>query len=155
MRPHALLPIVLALLAPTAVSAQDRRADRGEGIPTSLFGTYIAGGDVLVYPFYEYTKTSAFEYKASEFGLPGEADFLGETVEQEWLVFFGYGFTDGLAVELEMALHASTTFDKAPDDPSASRPTSRSRASATWTCSSAGAGRRRPTAGRRCTASSR
>src|SRR4030095_2753557 len=76
MRPHALLPIVLALLAPTAVSAQDRRADRGEGIPTSLFGTYIAGGDVLVYPFYEYTKTSAFEYKASEFGLPGEADFF-------------------------------------------------------------------------------
>jgi hypothetical protein len=94
-------------------------ADRGEGIPTSLFGTYIGSREFIVYPFYEYTKTTAFEYKASELGFVGDTDFLGETVEQEYLVFLGYGFTDRLAVELEMALYAKTSFDKAPDDPSA------------------------------------
>jgi len=93
--------------------------DRGEGIPTSLFGTYVGKGDFIVYPFYEYTKTTAFEYKPSELGFTGETDFLGETVEQEYLVFFGYGFTDRLAVELEIAAYATTSFDKAPDDPSA------------------------------------
>jgi len=116
MKPRTLALVVLLVLEPARAQATP---ERGDGIPTSLFGTYIAGGDFLVYPFYEYTKTSAFEYKASEFGLPGEADFLGKTVEQEWLVFLGYGLTDGLAVELEMALHASTSFDKAPDDPTA------------------------------------
>jgi hypothetical protein len=94
-------------------------ADRGEGIPTSLFGTYIGKGDFIVYPFYEYTKTTAFEYKPSELGFTGETDFLGQTVEQEYLVFLGYGFTDRIAVELEVAAYATSSFDKAPDDPSA------------------------------------
>jgi hypothetical protein len=93
-------------------------ADRGPGIPTSLFGTYIAKGELILYPFYEYTKTTAFEYKPSEIGFPGENDFLGKTVEQEYLVYFGYAFTDRIAVELEVAAYATTTFDKAPDDPS-------------------------------------
>lgn len=43
-------------------------ADRGPGMPTSLFGTYVEKGQWLVYPFYEYTKSSAFEYKPSELG---------------------------------------------------------------------------------------
>jgi hypothetical protein len=65
------------------------------------------------------TKTTAFEYKPSELGFPGEADFLGETVEQEYLLFAGYGITDRVAVELEVAAYATTSFDKSPDDPSA------------------------------------
>jgi len=93
-------------------------ADRGYGIPTSLFGTYIDRGEFIVYPFYEYTKTTAFEYKPSELGYAGDDDFLGTTVEQEYLLYLGYGFTDGLAVELEMALYATLAFDKAADDPS-------------------------------------
>jgi hypothetical protein len=93
-------------------------ADRGVGLPTSLFGTYIAKREFIVYPFYEYTKTSAFEYKPSELGYTGGDDYLGSTVEQEILLFLGYGFTDGLAVELEIALYATTSFDKASNDPS-------------------------------------
>jgi len=112
------------LLGAVPLDAQDAPlppylADRGEGIPTSLFGTYVGKGDFIVYPFYEYTKTTAFEYKPSELGFTGETDFLGQTVEQEYLVFLGYGFTDRLAVELEVAAYAKTSFDKAPDDPSA------------------------------------
>jgi len=92
--------------------------DRGEGIATSLFGTYIAPRRFIVYPFFEYTKTTAFEYKPSELRYPGDTDFLGETAEHEYLGFFGYAFTDRLAVELEMALYAKTSFDKAAGDPS-------------------------------------
>ncbi|HKQ61779.1 MAG TPA: hypothetical protein VJS92_10830 [Candidatus Polarisedimenticolaceae bacterium] len=104
----------------TAAFAQEQ--ERGPGLPTSLFGTYVERGELLVYPFYEYTKTSAFEYKPSELGFTGDEDFLGRTVEQEYLLFLGYGISDRLAVELETAVHASTTFDKAANDPSAVPP---------------------------------
>jgi hypothetical protein len=96
----------------------DRLADRGAGIPTSLFGTYIEKGQFLVYPFYEYTKTTAFEYKPSELGFSGGKDFLGRTIEQEYLLFLSYGFSDRLSAELETAVYAKTSFDKAQDDPS-------------------------------------
>ena len=118
MKTSALLAAVLVLLASGQAGSFDRSADRGPGIPTSLFGTYVEDGEFLVYPFYEYTKTSAFEYKPSELGFPGEADFLGETVEQEYLLFVSYAFADRFSVELESAVYAKTTFDKAADDPS-------------------------------------
>ena len=118
MKTTVLLAAVSVLLASGQAGSFDRSADRGAGLPTSLFGTYVEDGELLVYPFYEYTKTSAFEYKPSELGFPGEADFLGETVEQEFLLFLSYGFGDRFSVELESAVYAKTTFDKAPDDPS-------------------------------------
>jgi hypothetical protein len=100
-------------------AAPYRSADRGAGIATSLFGTYVEKGELIVYPFYEYTKTSAFEYKPGELGGVGEADFLGELVEQEYLLFLSYGISDRLIVELEGAVYAKGEFTKAPDDPSA------------------------------------
>jgi hypothetical protein len=110
--------------AGSPLSAEDRQlpaylADRGPGIPTSLFGTYVERGQLLVYPFYEYTKTSAFEYKPSELGAVGEEDFLGQTTEDEYLLFLSYGISDRFSVELETAVYSSISFDKAPDDPSA------------------------------------
>ena len=118
------LPLVAggAIAAPLAAQTPgppDRLADRGAGIPTSLFGTYIERGELLVYLFYEYTRTTAFEYKPSELGFPGGEDFLGETREQEDLLFLSYGLSDRLSVELETAVHARTKFTKAADDPSA------------------------------------
>jgi len=100
------------------LQSPDRTADRGRGIPTSLFGTYIEKGQLLVYPFYEYTRTTAFEYKPSELAFSGGKDFLGKTTEQEYLIFLAYGISERLAVELETAVYAKTTFDKAGDDPS-------------------------------------
>jgi hypothetical protein len=123
-RPLAAIFALTAVVAGVGARAEEPAlpaylADRGEGIPTSLFGTYIGQGDFIVYPFYEYTKTTQFEYKPSELGFVGETDFLGQTVEQEYLVYLAYGFTKRLAVELEVAAYATTSFDKAPDDPSA------------------------------------
>ncbi|MFN7963548.1 MAG: hypothetical protein U0002_19965 [Thermoanaerobaculia bacterium] len=96
--------------------------DRGPGVSLGLFGAYVERGEWVVYPFYEYTRTSAFEYKPSELGFSGGEDFLGKTVEHEYLLFLAYGLTDRLAVELEGAVYAKTTFDKAPNDPSAVPP---------------------------------
>jgi hypothetical protein len=90
--------------------------DRGDGIPTSLFGTYIREKEFLFYPFYEYTRTKKFEYSPSELGFSGNQEFLGKLVEREALVFFAYAFSDSLAIELESALYSSAEFTKASDD---------------------------------------
>lgn len=94
-------------------------ADRGPGLSTSLFGTYVESGELLVYPFYEYTEAGTFEYQPRELGFVGSDDFIGELVEHEYLLFLAYGISDRLAVELEGAVYTKATFDKAPDDPSA------------------------------------
>ncbi len=111
-------------LAPGPLLAQDAGlppylADRGRGMATSLFGTYVGAGELIVYPFYEYTRTTAFEYKPSELGFEGGEDFLGKLVERESLLFLSYGVSDRLSVELEASLYTRATFDKAADDPSA------------------------------------
>lgn len=94
-------------------------ADRGTGIHTSLFGSYVKKGELLFYPFYEYTRTSAYEYKPSELGFAGNTDYLGKLVEHEALVFFAYGFSDRLMMEFESALHARAKLEKDPSDLSA------------------------------------
>jgi hypothetical protein len=93
-------------------------ADRGRGIAVSMFGTFVEPGEWLVYPFYEYTRTPNFEYHPSELGAVGGTDFMGKLFEREALLFLAYGISDRVAVELEGALYAKTTFEKAPDDPS-------------------------------------
>lgn len=123
MRKSAVLALVACstagALAADPPAAPYRSADRGSGIATSQFGTYVAAGEFLVYPFYEYTKTTAFEYKPSELGGVGEADYIGKVTEQEYLLFLAYGISDRVMVELEGAVYAKGDFTKAPDDTSA------------------------------------
>lgn len=114
------MAILVAMISPTP--AEDELPiylrDRGEGISTSLFGTYIRKGELLVYPFYEYTTNEENEYKPSELGFVGDRDFLGKLTEHEVLLFLSYGFTDWLAVEFEAALYTTATLRKAPEDTS-------------------------------------
>jgi len=113
-----------ALSAAATVSglAQETRPfylkDRGPGIPTSMFGTYIQKGEWIVYPFFEYYLDNDMEYSPDEFGYPEyDLDYRGRYRANEWLAFLGYGLTDRLALEFEAAyIHAS--FQKSPDDPS-------------------------------------
>ena len=92
-------------------------SDRGDGIPTSLFGTYIREKEFLFYPFYEYTRTPNFEYEPTELGFTGNQEFEGgKLVEREALVFFAYAFNDSLAIELESAVYSSIHFTKASND---------------------------------------
>jgi hypothetical protein len=93
-------------------------ADRGDGIPTSLLGTYIREKEFIFYPFYEYTRTGKFEYSPRELGVPvaGDPEFFGKLVEREALLFFAYAFSDSLALEFESAVHSSAEFTRAPGD---------------------------------------
>jgi hypothetical protein len=93
-------------------------ADRGTGIATSMFGEYIRGGELLVYPFYEYTSQS-LEYKPSELGFGLDQDFRGRFREHEALIFLAYGLSDRLALELESVVYTTATLRKDPSDPSA------------------------------------
>ena len=123
-----LLPLPLFASLPTSpLSAQeplpDYLQDRGPGIPTSLFGTYIESGQWMLYPFLEYDRNDDEEYSPIELGFPrpgfvGEEEFFGRSTQEEAVLFVGYGISDALAVEFEAELYASATFDKSPLDTS-------------------------------------
>jgi hypothetical protein len=94
-------------------------ADRGRGLATSQFGTYVEDNEWLAYTFYEYTKTTAFEYAPRELGFVGSEDHFATLTENEGLLFLAHAITDRLEVEVEGALYSDATFEKAPDDFSA------------------------------------
>ena len=118
----ALCLLAAPALAPTGADAEDLPyylRDRGTGVATSLFGTYVRGGEVLVYPFYEYTTNNDQEYSPEELGFVGTQDYRGKNTEHEALLFLSYGVSENVAVELESALWTTATQHKSPDDPSA------------------------------------
>lgn len=92
--------------------------DRGPGMATSMFATYVRPGELLLYPFFEHYRDRDFEYKPSEFGGVGDRDFRGRFRANEALFFVAYGISDRLAVEAEVAT-VRAVFRKAADDPSA------------------------------------
>ncbi|UCC73886.1 MAG: hypothetical protein JSV86_04815 [Gemmatimonadota bacterium] len=111
----------LGLMLPTAASAQEELPvylrDRGTGVSSSMFGTYIRRGELIVYPFYEYYRDSDMEYEPAEFGFELAQEFRGKYRAHEFLLFLGLGITDGLILELEAAV-IDATLTKAEDDPS-------------------------------------
>src|SRR5262245_5145579 len=112
------LLVFLGSVSP-AVAQPAWQRDRGEGIATSLFGTYVRRGELLVYPFYEYTLARDSEYKPAELGFGVEHDYRAKRTDHEALIFVSYGLTDRLAVELESALWTRAIQHKATDDASA------------------------------------
>src|SRR5881396_291924 len=94
-------------------------ADRGDGIHTSLLGTYVRKNELLLYLFYEYTRTSKAEYKPSDLGFGLDREFRAKKEEHEGLIFLSYGITDRLAVEFESAVYTAASQTRASADPSA------------------------------------
>lgn len=122
MKPEFKMLVALAFLMalPTFARAEDASTaphlrDRGTGIRTSMFGTYVNRGELLIYPFYEYYRDDDLQYSPSEFGGVGAQDLKGRYRANEGLFFVGYGITDRLAIELEAAV-ISATFEKDPTD---------------------------------------
>lgn len=119
------LPARMALacaivVLPLTAQAQDQPPylrDRGTGVSTSMFGTYVRKGELLLYPFVEWYADHNLEYKPEEFGHPGSTDYRGRYRATEGLIFLGYGLTDNLALELEIAT-ISAELRKAPNDTS-------------------------------------
>ncbi|NII23833.1 hypothetical protein HB364_01990 [Pseudoflavitalea sp. X16] len=92
--------------------------DRGTGIPTSMFSTYINKGEFIIYPFYEYYYDHNFEYKPAELGHSLEQDLRGRYRAHEGLIFIGYGISNRLAVELEAAVISATLYKSKADSSS-------------------------------------
>ncbi len=92
--------------------------DRGSGIPTSLFGTFVGRGQFLVFPFYAYIRDHNREYQPAKLGFGLDQDFRGSFRSTAEVLFLGYGVTDWLTLELEAA-RISASLDKSPADPSA------------------------------------
>ena len=89
--------------------------DRGAGIRTSMFATYVRPRELLVYTFGEYYLDNNLQYTPSEFGHAGTLDYEGRYRASEGLVFVSYGITDRVAVEMEAAV-ISASLRKAPND---------------------------------------
>jgi hypothetical protein len=100
-----------------AVPSFDRLKDRGEGVSSSMFGTYVRRKEFIVYPFYEYYWDHNYEYQPSELGYVGLLDYRGRYRANEGLLFFAYGLTDDVIVEFEMAV-IKASLEKSPLDPS-------------------------------------
>lgn len=107
-----------ATAAPPSSEGPPYRQDRGPGVATSMFGTYVRGGELLVYPFVEHYRDRNYEYKPAEFGLVGDTDVRGRYRASEALFFLAYGLADDLAVEIEGAV-IRASLEKAAADRSA------------------------------------
>jgi len=101
--------------APAAQELPAYLRDRGTGVRTSLLGTYVRHGELLVYPFFEYYSDRNLEYKPIELGYGLNRDFRGRYHASEGILFFGYGVTPDLALEFEAAV-ISAELRKSPAD---------------------------------------
>ena len=90
--------------------------DRGTGMTTSLFGTYIREGEFLFYPFYEYEREEHEEYNPDDFGFEEDEDYLGTADVHQFLLFASYGLTDNLLIELEWAAFEEQSIHRARID---------------------------------------
>jgi hypothetical protein len=113
LRPECSIAQVASPTPPPA----DRLRDRGEGLATSMFGTYVRRGELLLYPFVEAYHDSNFEYTPEELGAVGDLDYRGRYRATEGLMFLAYGITGNVAVEFEAAV-IKASLDKSPSDPS-------------------------------------
>jgi hypothetical protein len=122
MRTFAVALSLVALMPSLAFGQQtpppERLRDRGNGVPLSMFGTYLAGGQLMVYPFFEYYRDGNHEYEAGELGFGTDTTELrGRYRASEGLIFLTYGLSDDVAVEFEAAV-ISASLDKSPLDTS-------------------------------------
>lgn len=112
--------ILFACCLPCLLNAQDEPRylrDRGPGVATSMFGTYINKGELLFYPFFEWYYDHNFEYKPNEFGHVGDVDYRGRYTASEGLIFLAYGITQDIAIEMEAAV-IGAELRKSSRDPS-------------------------------------
>jgi hypothetical protein len=129
VRPVLFAAVTMAMVlgAPRAAAAQTDQStaelpyflkDRGTGVASSMFGTFIRKGDLILYPYWEYYLDNNREYKPLELGFGVDQDFRGRYRESEHLFFVAYGLTDWLAVQTELAT-ARASLVKSPADLSA------------------------------------
>ncbi len=113
----ALMPAAVPAAAQTAAAEPEYLKDRGPGVATSMFGTYVRKGELLFYPFFEWYADRNFEYTPGELGYRADGEYRGRYRGSEGLLFLGYGLTNNLALEFEAAV-ISAALTKSPLDSS-------------------------------------
>src|SRR5439155_24368467 len=73
--------------------------DRGPGSPTSMSGTYVRKGELLVYPFFEYYYDNNTEYTPSSLGHVGDQTFHAKYRAAEGILVWGYGINERVGGE--------------------------------------------------------
>jgi hypothetical protein len=116
----AMLVVAVAAQAASQTPAQTEepppfQRDRGTGVASSMFGTYIRKGDLIVYPYWEYYLDNDREYKPAELGFGIDQDFRGRYRESEYLFFVAFGLTDNIAVQTELAGATASLVKSASD----------------------------------------
>jgi len=109
---------ILQIALTTSVHSQDSKPflkDRGTGIPTSMWNTYINKGEIILYPFYEYYYDKNAEYKPVDFGHVSTADYRGLFKAHEGLIFAGFGISPSVSFEMEGSVISATQI-KSPED---------------------------------------
>ena len=126
----AVSPVALAIALAVLPSGRSLTAqepphylrDRGTGVRTSLLGSYVRHGELLVYPFFEWYADRNLEYKPSELGYGASlVDYRGRYRASEGILFFGYGVTPDIAIEFEGAV-ISAELRTSPRDTSSAKP---------------------------------
>jgi hypothetical protein len=119
----AALFLLLLSLAGAPMNAQEADLpvwlqDRGIGVATSMFGTYIKEKEFMIYPFYEFYYDHNAAYKPSDFGFIDTSDFTSpKSIAHEGILFLGYGISSHFSVEMEAAV-INESINKSPVDDS-------------------------------------
>ncbi|HYT64040.1 MAG TPA: hypothetical protein VEL50_09060 [Gemmatimonadales bacterium] len=108
--------VILSLTA--SARAWGQVPDSSRGSRTSMFETFVARHQLLVFPFAAYTHDHNFEYQPASLGYGLQEDFRGRYSSTAEQLFVAYGITDWLAVELESS-DIRAHFEKSPSDTSA------------------------------------
>jgi hypothetical protein len=94
-------------------------SDRGSGMATSMTGTYVQRGQLLIYPFFEYYLDNNVEYTPADYGFSGpDQTYHAKYWASEGILFGSYGLTDRIEIEMEAAVITARQ-EKDPHDPSA------------------------------------
>ncbi|MEJ2056072.1 MAG: hypothetical protein P8X42_19330 [Calditrichaceae bacterium] len=80
-----------------------------------MYGTYIDKGELLIYPFFEYSYDHNEEYQPEEFGFASKQEYFGKYWSNSLELFVAYGFSDRITLELEAA-YLNARFAKASID---------------------------------------
>ncbi len=119
----AIALVAVPLVAQTPAAEPPYLRDRGDGVRTSLLGSYVRKGELLVYPFFEWYADKDLEYKPSELGYgTSDVDYRGRYRASEGILFFGYGVTADLALEFEAAVITAEIRTSSADTSSARPP---------------------------------
>jgi len=118
----ATFALVLGITATAVVQRQDslppHLRERGRGVRTSDFQTYVRRHQLLLLPAASYLKDHDFEYNPLDWGFGTQTDLRGELSRSSAQLLIVYGVTDWLAFELEGS-YLSARFEKDARDTTA------------------------------------